>query len=175
MDTNSSLKICFAGGKQAGIIGILTVLSRGNEISAAVSYSEDLTNILNLFNISVYPTINDKKFIKALTDSDILISVHGKEIVNKKLLSLPRLGAINVHPYLYQYKGANPVGRALEDKNFKASIGIHQMSEQVDQGEVLVEEFVDVSGARSIEEIYNKLYPYYTFSLIKALEVIAKK
>jgi hypothetical protein len=46
------------------------------------------------------------------------------------------------------------------------------MTENVDQGEVLVEEFVDVSGKRSVDEIYNVLYPYYSIALLKALKVL---
>jgi hypothetical protein len=49
------------------------------------------------------------------------------------------------------------------------------MSKEVDEGEILIEEFVDVSGAKSVNEIYNKLYPYYSISLIKALGIISKK
>jgi methionyl-tRNA formyltransferase len=163
------------GGNQAGIVGALTVLSAGNKICSAISYSEELTRILASLGIETESSIFEKRFVEALGNADILICVHGRELVPPDLIVLPRLGGINVHPYLYQYKGANPVGRALKDKNFKASIGVHCMSKEVDEGEILIEEFVDVSGAKSVNEIYNKLYPYYSISLIKALGIISKK
>ncbi len=47
--------------------------------------------------------------------------------------------------------------------------------ERVDEGEVLVEDFVDVSGAGSVLEIYNKLYPYYSVVVSKALNIISDK
>ena len=164
-----NLKICFMGGKQAGIIGTLATLSMGIELLSAVSYSQDLTNTLNFFDIPVYKSIKDKGFIEMLSSSNLLLSVHGKEIVTRDLLGLPRFGAINVHPYLYKYKGANPVERALQDNEFNASVGVHFMEEEVDKGGVIVEEFVNVSGANSVDEIYNKLYPYYCIVILKAL------
>lgn len=171
MRSKNRLKVCFLGGKQAGIIGVLTLLSRDDRILSAVSYSKDLTNILKIFGIPVYKTIETKDFIKSLCMADLLISVHGKEIIKPNLLRLPRYGGINIHPYLYKYKGQNPVGRALQDKEFNASVGVHIIEDKVDEGKVLFEEFIDVSGSKSIDEIYNKLYPYYCRVLLKALDL----
>lgn len=166
------LKICFMGGKYAGIVGALAVLSKGHNIISAVSYSDDLTDILHRYQIPVYASIQDKDFIEQLEQADLLLSIHGKEIVPVRLLHLPVYGAVNVHPYLYAYKGADSVGRALRDGNFRASVGAHIMDKNVDGGEVLVEEFVDVSGSTSTEEVYNKLYPAYCKVTLKILEKI---
>ncbi|MCK5656003.1 MAG: hypothetical protein KAI03_06925 [Candidatus Aureabacteria bacterium] len=172
MGIEKKLKICFMGGRQAGLVGALTVLSKGYEILSAVSYSEELTDVLESFGIPVYKSVKDENFIKFLNESDLLLSVHGREIVKQNLLDLPNLGAINVHPYLYKYKGTNPVGRAFADKEFKASVGAHFMTQKVDEGEVLFEEFLDVAGSSSVEEIYNKMYPYYSLIILKVLDKI---
>ena len=169
------LKVCFMGGSQAGIIGALTLLSAGHKIISAVSYFEELSIILKNLNISLCSSVKNASFLKALKNSDLLICVHGREIVEEKFLVLPKFGCINVHPYLYRYKGAMPVERAIKDKNFKASVGVHKMQKEVDGGNVLTEEFVDVCGAKTAKEIYNKLYPYYSLALLKALKIIIKK
>jgi methionyl-tRNA formyltransferase len=160
------------GGNQAGIIGVLSILSKGHKILSAVSYSDNLTELLKQFNIIVYKSINDRGFDENLVKSDILICVHGREKVKRNFLKLPKYGAINIHPYLYKYKGTYPVKRALEDGNFKASVGAHIMDEAIDRGKVLIEEFLDVSGSKSIEEIYNKLYPSYCKVILKSLNII---
>jgi len=172
MKTENELKIAFMGGKQAGIIGVLAAIATGNKIISAVSYSEDLTNLLKTMKIPTYKSIKDEPFIEIVRNSDVLLSVHGREIVRPSLLSLPKSGCINVHPYLYKYKGANPVGRALNDRNFKASVASHMMVQKVDEGEVLFEEFIDVGEASSEEEIYNRLYPYYAHVVIKTLKKV---
>ncbi|OIO79745.1 MAG: hypothetical protein COZ98_00445 [Candidatus Omnitrophica bacterium CG_4_8_14_3_um_filter_43_15] len=172
MENKRTLKLAFMGGRQAGLIGVITAMAAGCEVLAAVGYSKELVVILKSLGIPVYDSIDDKRFIKSLTNVDLLLSVHGRQIVKPQLLRLPRLGAVNIHPYLYKYKGSNPVGRALKDKEFKASVAAHVMEEKIDSGEVLVEEFVDVSGAVSVDEIYNKLYPCYSLGILKALRLI---
>ncbi len=166
------LKICFMGGKQAGIVGALTALSQGHEIVSAVSYSSNLTNILDSFGIPVYRSIKDRRFVKNLSKADIILSVHGREFVKQNLLALTRLGGINVHPYLYKYKGAKPVERAFREQVFKASVGAHFMEDGIDMGKVLTEDFVDVSEANSQQEIYNLLYPCYSIVILKTLDKI---
>lgn len=175
MGRKTGLKICFMGGRQAGVIGVLTALAKGNDIMAAVSYSDDVKTILDYFDIPVYKTIRDENFVEKLSDADLLLSVHGREIVKPDLLKLPRFEAVNIHPFLYKYKGADPVGRALRDGETKASVGAHIMQERVDEGPVLVEDFVDVSGASSVLGIYNKLYPHYAVVISKALDIISDK
>lgn len=175
MNQKTSLKICFMGGQQAGVIGLLAALAKGSRVLAAVSYSDELKVVLDYFNIPVYKTIRNENFVKSLSNADLLLSVHGREIVKQDLLKLPRFDAVNIHPFLYKYKGTDPVGRALRDGETKASVGAHIMQERVDEGPVLVEEFVDVSGADSVLEIYNRLYPYYALVVSKALDAISDK
>lgn len=175
MNQQKKLKICFMGSRQAGIIGALTVLSRGNNMLSAVSYSENLTTILNLCGISVYNTVNHKDFVRTLRESEVLLSVHGREIVGPALLRLPKRACINIHPYLYKYKGAKPVERALKDGEFRASVGAHIMEGETDAGSVLIEEFVDVSGTSTVEETYNLLYPYYSIVVLKVLDIICDR
>ena len=169
------LKVCFMGGRQAGVIGILTLLAEGGDVVAAVGYTDEVKVVLKSFNIAICETIRDESFISSLSRADLLLSVHGREIVKADILKLPRLGAVNVHPYLYKYKGAHPVERAFEDREFNASVGAHIMQERVDEGPVLVEKFVDVTGARSVLEIYNRLYPYYAVVVSKALNIVAQQ
>ena len=89
------------------------------------------------------------------------------------IFSLPRLGAINVHPCLFKYKGLHPVRRLLEDGGTRASVGVHRMAEKVDEGEVLIEEFIDIRGKKSVDEVYNALYPLYSLITLKAMKLVA--
>jgi methionyl-tRNA formyltransferase len=114
------------------------------------------------------------KHLKSL-NLDLLVCCHGREILKKEILEIPEKGCINLHPCLYKYKGARPIERLLEDKNPKASIGVHYMIEEVDMGDVITEIFVDVSGCSIPIEVYNKLYIYYSLALIDAIDKIKIK
>lgn len=170
---NRGLKVLFLGGKQAGCIGLLTLAAAGCKIQGAIAYDTAMEKLATTLNISTFSSLKQPEVEKLLSESDLLVCVHGREIVPKKLLELPRFGGINVHPCLYRYKGSNPVGRLLQDGCTQASVGAHRMTESVDEGEVLAEEFVDVTGKQSVEEVYNVLYPFYASALLKALRILA--
>ncbi len=169
------MKIAFMGGKQAGCLGLLTVYAAGHQPTALVAYDDLVQQLADSLSLPCYSSIRDSGFQDALAHNDLLLSVHGREIVPNRLLAVPPLGGINVHPCLYRYKGADPIGRFLQDGISKASVGIHCMTDKVDEGEVLVEEFVEVEGKETVDGVYNALYPYYTTALIKALKILQSR
>ena len=166
---NQDLKASFLGSKQAGCIGLLTLLAAECKIQGVVAYDNTVESLAGLLYLPTFSSVKQPEVEELLSKADLLVSVHGREVVPKKLFELPRLGSINVHPCLYRYKGANPIGRLLQDGCRKASVGVHRMTENIDEGEVLVEEFVDVRESTSIEEVYNILYPFYSIVLLKAI------
>lgn len=168
----SDYKVVYTGGRQAGCIGLLTASVAECRIKGVIAYDNTVEALAATLHLPTFSSIKQPEVERLLSDSDLLISVHSREIVPKKLLELPRLGGINVHPCLYRYKGANPVGRLLQDGCTRASVGVHRMTEHLDEGEVLAEEFVDVAGKQTAEEVYNVLYPFYALALLKALRVL---
>jgi methionyl-tRNA formyltransferase len=169
-----NLSVVFLGGKQAGCIGLLTVAAAGCSIKAVVAYDSMVESIAAGLCLPMLSSIKKPEIDKYLDGSDLLVSVHAPEIVPDRVLKRLRFGGVNTHPCLYRYKGANPVGRLLQDGCTKASVGVHRMTQQVDEGEVLAEEFVDVTGKKSVDEVYNTLYPYYSVALLKALQILNK-
>jgi len=167
-----TMAVCLMVGKQAGVIGILTTLAKKIDILAIVAYDENVEMISKELHIPTFNTIYDKEFVEHLAKSDLLISIHGKEIVPENLLSLPKIGCINVHPCLYKYKGRDPIIKLLKDGETKASVGVHWMTGSIDSGQVIAEEFVDVTGLKNVTDVYNALYPYYSFVLLKTLGLI---
>jgi len=161
--------VVYMGNKQAGCIGLLTLLTMGYEIKCVVSYGALMSNMAQKFYIPIATSIKEEWVTELLGDIDFLISCHGRQIVPPELLKLPRIACMNIHPCLFKYKGTDPVNRMLEDKGKQASVGVHIMIEEVDMGEVLSEIFVDVAGKQTADEVYNELYPYYTFAIIEAL------
>ena len=167
------MKICMMIGKQAGIVGLLTVLAKKIDVASVASKDNMSEKICKNFNIPFFSSIYDKKFINIIKKSDLFISVHGKEIVSAEFLN--SINCINVHPCLYRYKGADPINRLLKDGETKASVGIHYMTEKVDEGDVILEEFIDISNLSNATEVYNYLYPYYSSVLFKSIDIIRNK
>ena len=170
-----ALSIVYLGTRQAGCIGLLTLQASGCRVRGVVAYDEQVRVVAEALGIRVLRSIRGADFEELIRDSDLLVCVHGREIVPAQLLSLPRYGGINVHPCLSSYPGAHPVERFVRDGNSRASVGVHRMTERVDQGEMLVEEFINVTGKCTAEEVYNVLYPWYAVALLKALERIRQE
>lgn len=158
------------GSQRTGMIALLTLLARGDTIMGCFAYDNIVANVSNKFGIPTWNSI--EKTYCVYGEADLIVSCHGKEIVDECILTYTRLGGINIHPCLYKYKGmgVRPITQLLRDKETKASIGIHWMTARVDEGKVILERFVDVSGITTVDGVYNKLYPYYPILLLEAME-----
>jgi methionyl-tRNA formyltransferase len=72
---------------------------------------------------------------------DVLVTAAYGQIVPDALLSLPRLGAVNVHPSLLPlYRGPDPIRRALWNGERETGVTIQRMAREVDAGDVLLQE-----------------------------------
>ena len=161
--------ISFMGGKQAGIVGLLTILSKGHEIIASVGYDDEIKSILKALKIYQFKSTRSIAFKNKMLRSDALICVHGREIL--RYPKYPKHGCWNVHPYLSKYRGVNPIGRALKNKDYDASVGIHRMSDKIDEGYISIEKRKKVKPG-SVEEVYNQLYPLYAQVIIDLLSLL---
>lgn len=76
---------------------------------------------------------------------DVLITAAYGQIVGPDLLALPRRGAINVHPSaLPLYRGPDPIRRAIWDGCAETAVTIQQMVDEVDAGDILAQERVEI-------------------------------
>lgn len=167
------MKVLYMGGKQAGCIGLLTLLAAGYDIEGIIAYDVMVRNLAARVipwgeresgQVLIFNTIN-----QWLGKTDLVVCVHGREKVPRGLLEIATYGGINIHPCLYGYKGERPVERLLAGEGTIASVGAHRMTDKIDEGEVLVETFVDISGKTTEAEVYNALYPYYSLVLLEAM------
>jgi methionyl-tRNA formyltransferase len=116
--------------------------------------------------------INDEGFVDYLEKKapDLFVSCHGRQIIKSRILQ--NWKAINMHPCLFKYPGADPIDRLLEDGEKRISVAVHYMTEKVDEGEVIVELFKERESDTAVG-VYNELYPLYSKALVEALKKIA--
>lgn len=93
-------------------------------------------------NVPIYTEkdINSKTFIEKMFKSnpDLFISVFLNQIFKPELLSIPRIGALNIHPALLPaYRGLSPVFWALANGEKKTGITIHWIDEKIDSGKII--------------------------------------
>ncbi len=166
-------KVIFYGGRQAGMIQLLTLLALGHKVVCVVPVDDIVETTARDFGLEVQKpkNINETAFVDYLEKlgADLFVCCHGRQIIKPRILKMVK--AINTHPCLYKYKGAEPVRRLLEDRNTKASVAVHWMIEKVDEGGVIVENFKEVTST-TVEGVYNELYPLYSKTLMDALKLI---
>ena len=169
------MKIVFYGGRQTGVIALLTLLALDHKVVCVVPVDKPVERVAKSLKMTIKKPkdINQKSFVNYLKSlkPDLFVCCHGRQILKKDILTIP---AINLHPCLYKYPGANPVGKMLKEGNKRASVACHWMTEKVDRGKVIVEKFLEVQGL-SVVEVYNELYPLYSEVLIAALEKIKQR
>ncbi|TLP61157.1 MULTISPECIES: methionyl-tRNA formyltransferase [Pseudomonas] len=75
-----------------------------------------------------------------------LIVVHSmSQLLSKSIYSLPRLGAINLHPSLLpKYRGPNPDFWHYYDVDLTPGVTVHYIDEGEDTGDILAQGFINV-------------------------------
>lgn len=85
-------------------------------------------------------SVNDPAYLQRVEQlaPDVIVSVAAPEIFRKPLLSIPRLGCINIHSgRLPAYRGMMPTFWQLLAGEPCATVTVHEMVEQLDMGRIL--------------------------------------
>lgn len=106
--------------------------------------------------------------LETMGEFDFIISVHWHKIIPTKYLKPGK--SINVHPCLYLYHGKNPVERFIANKDMVGSVGVHQMTDIVDVGELVVEKFFPTGVVSTYEAFYNIALPFYFKAVDRAFK-----
>ena len=148
----------FVGNETAGMLGLLICKDYVDEV---VGYSEQFSKFADSLGFNTLCFIED-------ANPGPTICVHGTEIFPKEWL---KHKCINIHPYLYCYKGKNvhPVTQAIKNRNVRASVGAHYMTDKIDEGPVIIEKFKDIKLGTP-QEVYQQLYPLYVEVISEILE-----
>ncbi|MCF7812162.1 hypothetical protein K9M59_00985 [Candidatus Gracilibacteria bacterium] len=108
--------------------------------------------------------------------SDYLVSALLLQIVKKELLSIPKKGAINFHPALFQeHRGTFSSFWTLFRNRKKSGATVHFMNEEIDGGEIILQRNFFVHRSDSIHCINQKSARLGGNLLVKSLVKIKKQ
>jgi len=92
------------------------------------------------------------------TPHDVMVVAAYGLILPRSVLTIPRLGCINIHGSLLpRWRGAAPIHRAIEAGDKETGITIMQMDEGLDTGAMLSMERVPIGPADSTSGLHDKL------------------
>lgn len=135
-----------------------------------------LNYYIKKFSIPMYniKRINNKILEKINEISpDLIISLSATEVFNERLLSLPSKGCINLHSGpLPNYRGLFPTFWQLLNGEKEIGVTVHFMNEDIDGGNILLQEKIEISPSDSLSSLLNRVKTTGAQILLKALEII---
>lgn len=105
----------------------------------------------------------------ALAPDLYVLSAYG-HILSRRLLDIPRLGGINIHPSLLpRYRGAAPIQRAIMAGEKETGITIFFMDEKIDHGEMIAQRSIPIEKDDTYGSLSEKLADIGAEMIIEAL------
>lgn len=143
---------------------------RGQKMSASPVSAVALEMGLPLQKPSTLRDINIQEVLSKVA-ADVMVVVAYGLIVPAALLTIPRLGCVNVHASLLpRWRGAAPVQRAIEAGDVETGISIMQMDAGLDTGAVLLERRLDIAPDETSATLFNRLAQLGAMAITEALE-----
>ncbi len=105
------------------------------------------------------PNLNDRHFLHYIWSMkpDMFVVVAFK-ILSDRLLSIPKYGAINLHPSLLpKYRGAAPIQWALINGDAQTAVTTIALSQQIDSGNILLQNTVNIENEDDFGTLAKRL------------------
>jgi len=84
--------------------------------------------------------LNDIRSKLFTIGADLFIVAAYAQIISKKILEIPRLGTIGVHPSLLpKYRGSSPIQSAILNGEEKTGVTLYLMDEKMDHGSIIAQ------------------------------------
>ena len=87
---------------------------------------------------------------------DVVVSFSAPQVFRRELLSLPRLGCVNLHcSLLPHYRGLLPSFWVLYHGEPRSGATVHLMDAEIDNGGILAQVEVDIRGLRTMSDVLD--------------------
>jgi len=93
----------------------------------------------------------DADFIRQL-EPEIIFSIYYRKILSPEVITIPRLGCINVHPGLLpKFRGCNPTYWNIINAEKYAGSTMHYMTNEIDNGNIIAQKVIDIGDRNGFE------------------------
>lgn len=108
-------------------------------------------------------------------EADLMIVAAYGLLLPKAVLSIPRLGCVNVHASLLpRWRGAAPIQRAILAGDRETGITIMQMDEGLDTGDMLLKHTTPIDNTDTAQTLHDRLAVMGADALMQALHLITE-
>ena len=104
---------------------------------------------------------------------DILITAHFEKLIKKELLSIPKLGCLNLHPsILPKYRGMSPQHWPIINGDDKTGITIHFIDEGIDTGNIVLQREILLNDQIYVYDLQMAWRQMYKSVMCEAVEKV---
>lgn len=160
------MKYGFAGDRLISVSLLSFLIDEGYKPSFLVvnknrdsSHRDELISLSGLRDRDIYDIdfLNKNYNILADYDTDYIFGIHFPYIISEQLLSIPKVGFINLHPaYLPYNKGWHTPSWAILDRT-KYGATLHFMSNDLDAGDIIAQKEIEVKLNLTANELYQSV------------------
>ena len=116
---------------------------------------------------------DNKDFLFQINDIKpdiIVVAAYGK-ILPKEILSIPKIGCINIHASLLpQLRGAAPINRAIINGNKETGITLMEMDEGMDSGNIISTYKIEIQSTDTTISLTEKLADLGASQIVKLIK-----
>lgn len=161
------MKFAFAGDRKISVKVLRFLIEQGYRPSALMvsekaraSHSEELVELADLNSKYVFTgkefnsPENFQKLVKL--DLDYIIGIHFPYIISRKVLEIPKIGFLNLHPaYLPFNKGWHTPSWAILDQTPYGAT-LHFMAEELDAGDIIHQKEIVALPSDTANSLYAR-------------------
>lgn len=120
-----------------------------------------------------FESIKDQVTLLKSLNADIFITAAYGQILNQKILEIPKFGVINAHASLLpKYRGASPIQGAILNGEKETGITIMQTELGLDSGDILLQEKTAVLDSDNLQILTDRLSVISGRMLVKTLDML---
>ncbi len=184
------MKIIFAGTPTFAAHALETLINSGYEIALVLTQPDRPAGRGMKLNVSAVKllaqkyeltllqphSLNQSEVYTQLTTigADVMVVAAYGLILPAKVLSIPRLGCLNIHASLLpHWRGAAPIQRAILAGERETGITIMQMDQGLDTGDILIQRSIPIAHNDTTKTLYDKLTKLGSQCIIEALNLLS--
>ncbi len=148
---------------------------RGQKLQMSPVKTLALEQHLPVYQPETLRDLATQQTLKDLNPDIMVVAAYGL-LLPKAVLSIPRLGCINIHASLLpRWRGAAPIQHAIIAGDNTTGITIMQMNEGLDTGDILLQTHCEIRADETSETLFNRLAEVGAKAIVDALLAIEQK
>src|SRR5205807_1936729 len=130
---------------------------RGQHVSGSPVKEAALAANLHVYQPETIKSDSAQEFLKRIAPDAVVIIAYG-QIIPARLLTLPRLGWINLHASLLpRYRGSAPIQWAIANGETKTGVTTIRIDAGMDTGEIALQEELAIGERETTPELSARL------------------